>query len=359
MKKYFTPLVFVLIATLWCVSVQYSRAQDPRFVQFYAAPMHLNPAMTGVFEGRFRANLNYRDQWSSILDKQPFRTFAAAFDMRYNIVSDDFIGFGVSAIRDEAAGDSRFAQTRGHLGLSYLKKLAGNAYSTTDQYLIAGAQAGLGQHSMNWGRLWFSEQFDETTSQPDFAANSGESGISGASQNTDLYLDINAGLLWYALFGDNTSIYAGGALNHINAPTINFFESPDEVLYLRWLLHTGGEIPFTAEMSLLPAVVFMRQGPSNSTTFGANIRYSNHDWYELAIRAGIWWHTGKQLESGIANDALTFAAILELERWNLGISYDINTSNLKTATNSRGAFELSLIYTHPAERRIKVNCPKF
>ena len=26
-------------------------AQDPRFSQFYAAPMHLNPALTGVLTG--------------------------------------------------------------------------------------------------------------------------------------------------------------------------------------------------------------------------------------------------------------------------------------------------------------------
>ncbi len=358
MQIKYTLLLFALLQ-FSTIQVNNCHAQDPRLVQFYAAPTHLNPAMTGVFEGRFRANINYRDQWSSILDKHPFRTVSAAFDMRYNIVSDDFVGFGIKAMRDDAAGESRFTQTMGHLGISYLKKLSGNGYSTIDQYLIAGAQGGLGQYSLDWGRLWFSEQFDESVSRPDFGADNGEAALNGASATTDLFLDVNAGLMWYALFDGNTSLYAGGALNHINAPNISFFGVADETLYARWLLHAGGEIPFTTELSLLPAVVVMRQGPSNSTTFGANIRYSNHDWYELAIRAGAWWHTGRKLDSGIASDALTFAAILEVERWNLGVSYDINVSTLKKATNARGAFEMSLIYTHPSESRIKVNCPKF
>jgi type IX secretion system PorP/SprF family membrane protein len=356
MKLNFT-LLFSFIILLQVLFPAKSEAQDPRFSQFYAAPLQLNPAMTGVFEGRWRANINYRDQWSSVLGNRPFRTIAGSFDMKYHIVGDDFVGFGFNILRDEA-GDSNFSINRAYLNFSYQKKVAGGKYRNDAQYLIAGAQFGAGQNSFDWSRLWFSSQYDPGTGAPDTGISNQEPGYTGDIQQTDIYLDFNAGLMYYALFGDNTSIYAGGALNHLNAPKVSFFSSNDEVLNMRWLGHAGGEVPLNNELSLLPAVVVMGQGPSFETTFGGNFRYTNHDWYEVAIRAGLWLRNTKTV-SGSHFESFIVTAILEVERWNLGISYDITSSSLKTANNSRGAFELSLIYIHPAQSRYKVNCPKF
>ena len=331
-----------------------ANAQDPRFSQFYAAPLQLNPAMTGVFEGRWRFNANYRDQWASILESNPFRTVAASYDMRYNIVGSDFLGFGVSALRDEA-GASNFNVNRGHVSLAYMKHVGGGKYRTDDQYLIAGGSFGFGQHSID-NRLWFSQQYID--GGPDLGRDTGESFLTEEGLSSDMYIDVNAGLMYYALFGDNTSLYVGGAMNHLNAPDVSLTGDGKEELYTRWLGHAGGEVPFTNELSLLPAIQVMGQGPSFETTLGANFRYHNHDWYEVAIRAGLWSRITKTV-TGSHVDAMIVTAILEMERWNLGISYDITTSNLNIANNSRGAFELSLIYTHPAQSRIKVNCPKF
>jgi len=54
-----------------------------------------------------------------------------------------------------------------------------------------------------------------------------------------------------------------------------------------------------------------------------------------------------------------FTTVLEMERWNIGLSYDVTTSVLAAANNSRGAFEVSFIYTHPATWRTNVKCPNF
>ena len=355
MKLRFTlPIIFAIVFQVGIVAD--ATAQDPHFSQFYASPMQLNPAMTGVFEGRWRFNANYRDQWASILETNPFRTVAASFDMRYHIVGDDFIGFGISALRDEA-GTSHFNINRGHVSLSYMKQVGGGKYRTDDQYLIAGGSFGFGQHSIE-NRLWFSKQYNIGAGAPNLADPTGESFDAEDALSSDVYMDVNAGLMYYALFGENTSVYVGGAMNHLNAPDVSLTGDEKEELYTRWIGHAGGEIPFTTELSLLPAIQVMGQGPSFETTFGANFRYSNHDWYELAIRAGLWSRITNTV-TGQNMDALIVAFILEVEKWNLGLSYDMTTSNLNVANNSRGAFELSLIYTHPAKSRIKVNCPKF
>ncbi|MEO1627515.1 MAG: PorP/SprF family type IX secretion system membrane protein [Bacteroidota bacterium] len=358
MNTNFTSYIFGLF--FLCLASTLS-AQDSRFAQFYASPLQLNPAMTGVFEGSWRLHANYRDQWSSILGNQPFRTFAAGFDARYNVVEDDYLAVGFSGLRDDRQGDALFSQQRGHLNFAYLKNMGGNAYGSYDQYIIIGSQIGLGQHAIDADPLWFSTQFDATAGNPNFGLDNAENGIGSQQLKTNLYVDFNAGLMWYALLGDRMSVYAGGALYHLNNPDISFLDGQSESLYRRWTTHAGAELPLTDEMSLMPAFVLSGQGPSRSTTFGTNVRYTNHDWYELAVRVGAWWHLSKRVEpdAKMATDALTIAAILEMERWNLGISYDINTSNLTAATNARGAFELSLIYTHPAQQRERINCPNF
>ena len=334
------------------------KAQDPRLSQFYAAPFYVNPAMTGVFEGRFRVNANYRDQWSSVLGSVPFRTFSAGFDLRYRILEEDYIAFGFNAIRDEV-GVGHYVQNRSYLNASYLKKIGGNKYTTSNQYLVAAGQIGAGQNTIEWNNFWFSEQYDLSNGGfPNLALPNGEGGILGESQDTDIFLDVNAGLLYYALFASNKSIYVGASVHHLNAPEISFFDS-GETLEMKWVAHMGGEIPFNKQLSVLPAFIFMKQASSTSTTFGANFRYNNHDWNEVAIRAGVWPHISSSVNSRLFFEALTFATIFEFNSWNIGLSYDITTSNLRAANDSRGAFEMSLIYTHKEQQRVKTTCPKF
>jgi len=330
------------------------RGQDPRFSQFYASPWNLNPAMTGVFNGKWRATINYRDQWGSILSQVPFRTYSAAFDARFNTVKNDYASFGVGAMHDEA-GSSRFEQNRIHLGGAYLKQLSGGR-NKADHFLSLGAQAGFGQNSMDWTRLWFSRQFDPTAEKPDSGLSNGEP---NQGANTNLFFDFNAGLLWYMVFNNDGYFYAGGAMHHINQPAISLTDNDAETMYARWTGHAGGLFPVTKNFGLQPGVLIMRQGPAFESNVGMNIRYSNNDMDELALRFGAWARIGNKLDQGAQMDALVLVSMLEFNRWMLGLSYDVTVSALSQANNSRGAFELSLTYFHPEQRRSRVQCPKF
>lgn len=343
------PILFLFL--LGCFAT--ATAQDPQFIQFYASPLQLNPAMTGVHPGKWRVVANYREQWNSILDTKPFRTVSASFDAKTNVGRSDYFAYGVTALNDRA-GSSEYTRTSGALSLSYMKQLDGSRYRSYDQFLIGGFQAGLGQHRLDYGNLWFSSQFDNGTEQVDRTLPNGEM----IEEASDMFLDVNAGLMWYAVFDDNQSLYFGGAVHHVNAPKVSFIADGQEQMDMKWTLHGGGELPFSHQLSILPAVAVIGQGPSLLSLFGANMRYTNRDWKEVAIRAGAWGHLAKDVEGGLYNPAVTFTAILELERWNLGISYDVNANKLAPPTNGRGAFELSLIYYQPASRREKVRCPK-
>lgn len=331
------------------------KAQDPIFSQFYASPTTLNPAMSGVFDGRFRGVVNYREQWNSILDTRPFRTVAASFDIRNFVGKGDFFSYGLTMVRDEA-GQSNYQRYSGNLNLSFMKQLDGSRYRTYDQYLIAGTQVGFGQHLLDPDRLWFSSQFDMVTENVDNTLPSGES----INQSSDLFLNVNAGLMWYAVFDHNQSLYFGASANHLNAPRVSFIDADGkETLPLRWTGLVGGELPFNSELSALPAIMVTGQGASLLSILGLNLRYTNRDWRELAIRAGGWLHISKDVLDNFSTPTATITAILEVERLNVGISYDIGINKLSDPTNGRGGVELSLIYVHPASRREKVNCPKY
>ena len=330
-------------------------AQDARFSQINASPLQLNPAMTGIYKGQFRFVANYRELYSSVLKNTPYRTIASSFDVRVPVQRRDYAGFGLTILRDEV-GLANFNRFTADMGGSFMKKLSTNGIG--DQYLIAGGQVGIGQRGFDFDNLWFSRQYDQEVFEVNTQTPSGETLLED-SDYTGIYFNLNAGVLWYTVIDDNLSIYAGGAVHHINTPNISFLGNPDEKLDRRFVGHAGGEIPVSKEISMLPAIAFFRQGKAMSTTFGGNFRYTSREWNEVALRVGGWFHVSNKLENSFFNDAFIVTAVLETEKFNFGLSYDITTSSLVEANNARGAFELSLTYIHPEKRRNKLECPKY
>lgn len=348
------PILLSMIFFITIVDVL--QAQDPVFSQFYTSPLQTNPALTGVYDGKFRVHLNYKQQWNSILDTRPFKTMAFGYDMRHPVGRDDFFSWGVTALRDEA-GEGNFTKNIGGLNLSYMKALGGGGYRRADQYLIGGFQVAYGQFSLDPDRLWFSSQFNTGTEVIDPSLDPNVNGM--INDSSDPYLDMSAGLMWYSVFDKNMSMYFGGALFHANAPKYTFLNADGkEQIDTRWMAQFGGELPLNHQLSVLPGVIVTGQGPSLLSIFGLNFRYTNRDWRELAIRAGAWGHVSKDEIDNFSVPTITFTAILEVERLNIGLSYDVNANKLSEPTNSRGGFELSLIYIHPGSRKEKVNCPK-
>ena len=344
---------------LTCGVVLY--AQDPHFSQFYHSQTFTNPAFIGAFEGSVRGSAIYRSQWASILDNKAFRTTGASFDSRFPVSKDDLMALGVNVVNDQS-GVANFNIFRAHLGGSYQKKLGGEKkrYSSKrfDQYVNMGFQAGLGQHRFD-PNLWFSNQFNTSTGQVDLNAPSGEPTI---NQSTNTYLDMNAGMLWYALLGNNKSVYIGGSLMHANAPVLHYRADKNSYEYLkwRWIAQAGCELPFSPYFSILPSAIYQIQGASAMMVGGASIRYNGHDWNEVAIRTGAWMRIANNLNKGKSPDALIFSMVLETEKLNFGLSYDINVSSLVPASNYRGAFEFSMTYIQPqTQRRREVSCPHF
>jgi type IX secretion system PorP/SprF family membrane protein len=346
--------IILLLGIQFALSISI-QAQDARFAQFYNSPMQVNPAMAGVTPGSARVALNYRDLYYSLLGNKPFRTIAVSYDQRFRAVNRDYFAVSGSFLRDQA-GLPDYYKLQGNVGGSYLKQINGGRYASSEQYLVAGAQFGFAQQTLNWSELTFSAQFDGNGVFFDPNAPTGEP-FSGLASN--VYLDFNAGILWYAVFDDKKSVYLGGAMHHLNEPSATFTGDESVRVYRRYNINAGGEWPLGEVVSLLPAALFMSQGPMLSTTLGTNMRYTNNKWDELALRLGLWTHFNNRTQKGIGMDAIIVSAIFEMEKWNLGFSYDITSSRLSASNYYRGAFEMSLVLLRPGKEKKSLVCPKF
>lgn len=346
-------ILFGLFALLSLCSMQ---AQEARFAQFYANPMYTNPALTGVMEGQLRFTANYRELYTSILGNEGFRTISAGLDIRRPVGRGNFFGFGAQFLRDQAAGN--FTRNQGVISGSFQKKLAGGRRGPT-YFLVGGAQLGFGQQGFDVQKLWFSNQFFvDAANRTAFIDRGLSSGEAFGQNNSGLYVDFNAGLLWYGVIDKNTSFYLGGAAYHLNEPNISSIGENDP-LTRRIVAHGGAELGLgSSGFSILPAAFVQLQGPATSITGGANFRYTQKDWQEVALRAGLWLHASNRLDQ-LAADAAIVTAVLELESLQFGLSYDLTVNDLKQSNNGRGAFEISMIYIQKANYRSKVICPTF
>ncbi|WP_431213546.1 type IX secretion system membrane protein PorP/SprF [Puia sp. P3] len=71
--------------------------------------------------------------------------------------------------------------------------------------------------------------------------------------------------------------------------------------------------------------------------------------------AGVW---GRFTNN--TTDAVIPYVGLDYSDFNLGVTYDVNVSSLKTASQSRGGIEISLIYIKKkSDGRKGVPCPRF
>jgi type IX secretion system PorP/SprF family membrane protein len=338
-------LCFVLL------SVAGIQAQDIHFSQFYMSPLNLNPAMTGVMNCNHRVTANYRNQWASILKNNAYNTYSASYDQKLPVGRYDYFGVGGTLWGDKA-GASEFATLQARLSGSYAKKMGG--YRKKAHYLVLGADFGVSQRSINSANLQWPSQnsggvYDPTVGTPENIADP-----------NFLFVDMSAGALWFSVFGKESNFYFGGAFSHLNRANQSF-DNQNIPLYSKFTFHAGGEFMTGQKFGLVPGVVTFFQGPSWQVNVGNSFKFllGNSRRYNQAFQIGAWARLANKLSSDKLMDAIILSTRFDYEQFTIGFSYDINTSNLYTATNGNGAFEFSLLYKICGPERRGVYCPNF
>ncbi len=316
-------LILLFFIGIGCFS---SQAQDIHFSQYYNSPLSINPALTGVFQGDMRFIANYRSQWSSV--PVGFNTIAASFDMKYfhKKLDNGYLSGGLMLFHDEA-GDSELSLTQFNLSGSYTQILNDNLLMT------AGFQAGPGQRSFKLDELRFGNQFDGE--QFDRSRD-----IREDFRGTNIgFLDLSAGINFFIRNNDeNAWANIGLSMYHINQPRVNFTNATDQHLPSRFSLYSFGNVVLNDKMQWILHAMGQKHNSYNELILGSGIHYMLNEENDLAMR----FLTAYRLVG--QNDAIIPMVEFYYQSWRLGLSYDINISDFKEATDGRGGPEISLQY---------------
>ncbi len=259
--------------------------------------------------------------------------------MKKRIAEDDTWGVGIAGLSD-ASANSILKLNYGSISTSYHKALDEDGYHT----IGAGFQATYSSLSLDITKL----TFEDMLTQNGFTGTTSDIITNGTNQS---YVDLNAGLLYSGSTTGDNNFYLGASMYHINRPKVGF---KDKNWYLtgRVTIHGGGYFPVSDMLTVHTFAIHQMQNKASETVIGAALsaNVNGDPDNPTSVYAGAWTRF---------NDAIIPYIGLEVAGLRIGASYDLNISNLKAATSSRGGSEFSIIYIkRPADSK-GIPCPKF
>ncbi len=316
----------------------FAKAQDPQFSQFYAAPLYLNPALTGnTYQDRII--LNYRKQWLGIAPG--YETFCAGYDHNEPKLHS---GFGGMVLRDKA-GTNGLAFTHAAFSYSYEARI------DHKRAIRFGTRLGYTIRDFDRGAYVFADQVIRENDPTSI-----ETGL----RDRNAYFDASTGALYFS-----EQFWFGVSMNHLNRPQQTLMLNGDAQLPVRYSFHTGyrfstdGQKLMRSHTTMTIAAHYKAQDKWDQLDLGA---YVDHERFNLGL-----WYRGlpglKSYKPGYPNDESIIAMVGFTTEQQLKIvySYDVTISML--SMRSGGAHEISLIYEWPKRSRNRkyhmVPCPKF
>ena len=148
--------------------------------------------------------------------------------------------------------------------------------------------------------------------------------------------------------------YVAFAMFHLNKPKESFVGG-DNKLSPRTVISGGAYWFVLPKFTIAPGIVHTSTKKASEFLAGANFYYSLGKDYSLSKTIFL----GSYIRHGFSNitDANYYALGMTMSGYTACVSYDINISELKVASNNRGAFEISLIYTGLNTRSSKTQVP--
>jgi type IX secretion system PorP/SprF family membrane protein len=242
------------------------------------------------------------------------------------------------------------ALTSSHLmpAVNYHKALS----SERNMYLSVGFMGGIVQKSIDRSKITTDNQYTGSAYNPSLA--DGETFINA----NYMYADASVGASFNSSFGEEekNNLFIGVGYHHLNRPRNSFYRSASAALNPKWVYSAGVRFNVNDQAFFNIQADYSKQGTASEVIGGAMYGYKIGDTEEpdYTLYAGFFVRM---------KDAVIPAIKIDYNPFSVGLSYDVNVSQLKTASQGRGGFELSVTYIGFLDRdnssKFKVMCPRF
>ena len=302
-----------------------AKSQDVHFSQFYETKALINPALAGYQDGDYKVQMHRKSQWESV--SIPFNTFSIAFEAKEFV---KHISIGIQFLND-IAGDSKF-RTNG-INIVVAKKTEVNSTNNISVGFLLGSY----QRSIDFSALVFNDE--------EIIPN----------QNIN-FMDLGIGIVHEFEINSKTTLHSGISAFHLNKPNQSLLGSNNIQLPVNSKAHASLIYYYNSYFQIKPSVYSAVQGESSELIYGTDFNYllANSSTETLVLRAGIFNRN---------KDAIISRFGIKIDNFDAMVSYDINTSSLNSASNSKGGFEFSVSYQWSVSKPIKSQeikvCPKY
>lgn len=339
LHRFLVPLFIV-------VTTQQVFSQDIHFSQTFETPLLRNPALAGLFTGDVRIQSVYRSQWNSVT--VPYQTTSLSGEFKSSVgQSDDYITIGGQVLYDRA-GTISLTATHILPALNYHKSLG----QEKNTYLSLAFMGGYVQRSIDRSKVTTNSQYDGTGFDP------GLSDGEKLAKSSYSYLDATVGMSFNTQVGENVNnnFFAGLAYHHFNkSKKISMYSNGTSEMIPKIVGSAGVRMSMTEFSFFTLQTDYSSQGPHKELITGALYSWK----LDKVENPKYVFHAGAYLRW---KDALIPVAKVECRPIAIAVSYDANISQLKTGSNGRGGFEVSLTfqqYRQINSSREAVRCPKF
>lgn len=353
-------LLFLCIGFL-----SFSQAQDIHYTMYDMAPIRVNAARTGFFEGTFRIGGIYRSQWRGLGPSggvlgtkfSGYQTPHAYIDLPFRIPKKNakgpvkrWAGIGATFFSDEAGINST---TNATLALAYHIGL--NQRGNTR--LSLGIQGGIVQNRIDPSDFRFEQGIRDALGQSvDYVPTSDNS----LDRNSVSYADFSGGILFAHRGTRGFNLEAGLALNHFTRPTYGFFSDKSIKMPMALLSSLQVDVPLSQRLLLRPMVFYHNANNAQEINLQTLLGVHFNQMKDITLYLG----------GGYRIEDAAFARIgLDLKGLLIGFAYDLNMRPALTPSSSTFSynrpmgFEVALSYVAKIYKYVTVKevlfCPRF
>ncbi|HWY34224.1 MAG TPA: type IX secretion system membrane protein PorP/SprF, partial [Nitrosopumilaceae archaeon] len=147
----------------------------------------------------------------------------------------------------------------------------------------------------------------------------------------------------YISANNGTRFDIGGSAFHINSPKQSYLKDNSVKQDMKYVGYATFSIGAKgSNICFAPGIIYMMQGPSREILTSMMFKYIIQDqstYTALVKPCALSFGTQYRFK-----DALIPTFLFEYDKYALGVSYDVNLSNLITASKSKGGLEFCLRY---------------